>query len=92
MPTWDRPDVYVFWKKTRSPGCSALRLTGVPALTWLQVPVPMFFQHIQDGTFHPTEPVASGTTALLDDLHKWAVALKVLRAEEEAEAARTQAA
>ncbi|TNC49379.1 NAD(P)H-dependent oxidoreductase [Rubellimicrobium rubrum] len=55
------------------------------------VPVPMFFQHIQDGAFHPTEPVATGTTALLDDLHKWAIALKALRVEE-AQAAQTKAA
>jgi NAD(P)H-dependent FMN reductase len=46
------------------------------------VPVPMFAQHLRDGAFHPTEAMASGTQTLLDDLHRWAVALRTLRAEE----------
>ncbi|WP_210529392.1 NADPH-dependent FMN reductase [Rubellimicrobium arenae] len=55
------------------------------------VPVPMFAQHLKDGVFHPTEPVSSGTEALLGDLHGWATALKTLR-DDQAKAAKAKAA
>jgi len=55
------------------------------------VPVPMFAQAIRDGAFHPAEPTAAGATTLLDDLHRWAAALKGLR-DEQARTAREKAA
>jgi NAD(P)H-dependent FMN reductase len=55
------------------------------------VPVPMFAQAIQEGTFHPADTTRAGTTALLDDLHQWATALGALR-DEQARSAREKAA
>jgi NAD(P)H-dependent FMN reductase len=44
------------------------------------VPVPFYTQFINDeGIFTPNEAVTSGTTTLLGELHKWAVALKPMR-------------
>lgn len=45
------------------------------------VPIPSYGQFIgDDGIFRPNEPMALGTTGMLDELHKWAVALKSMRA------------
>ncbi|WP_321949655.1 NADPH-dependent FMN reductase [Burkholderia cenocepacia] len=45
------------------------------------VPVPSYGQFIgDDGVFRPNEPMADGATSMLDELHKWAVALKTMRA------------
>ena len=47
------------------------------------VPVPNFPQFIgNDGVFRPNEPMAEGLNGLLDELHKWAGALKTLRPDE----------
>ena len=44
------------------------------------VPVPNFPQFIDDdGVFRPNQPMRDGLINLLDELHKWAEALKVLR-------------
>ena len=43
------------------------------------VVIPFVDSMIQDGTFHPTEPVEQGAASLLDSLARWADALKVLR-------------
>ncbi len=44
------------------------------------VPVPMFPQFIDnDGIFTPNEQMAAGMTSQLDELYKWAVALKTMR-------------
>lgn len=46
------------------------------------VPVPNFAQFIgEDGVFRPNQPMKDGLHGLLDELHKWAVALKTLRPE-----------
>jgi len=43
------------------------------------VVIPFVDSMIEDGAFHPTEPVEQGAAALLDSLARWAEALKVLR-------------
>ena len=44
------------------------------------VPVPNFPQFIgEDGVFRPNESMRDGLNGLLDELHKWAEALKTLR-------------
>jgi NAD(P)H-dependent FMN reductase len=48
------------------------------------VPVPMFPQFIgDDGVFRPNEAMKDGAKAMLDELLKWASALKTLRPAEE---------
>lgn len=50
------------------------------------VPVPNFPQFIgNDGMFSPNEPMKDGMNGLLDELHKWAEALKTLRPDENRE-------
>ena len=50
------------------------------------VPIPNFPQFIgSDGVFRPSEPMSEGLSGLLDELHKWAVALKTLRPEKSRE-------
>jgi len=45
------------------------------------VPIPMVTQHIgEDGVFRPTDVIADGAKLMLDELHKWAMALKPLHA------------
>ena len=47
------------------------------------VPVPMVPQFIgEDGVFRPNKEMKDGAGGMLDELHKWAIALKTLRAEE----------
>ncbi|HEY5803589.1 MAG TPA: NAD(P)H-dependent oxidoreductase [Lysobacter sp.] len=46
------------------------------------VPIPDFWQFVDDaGVFQPNLPMAEGTTTMLDELHKWAIALKTMRPE-----------
>ena len=46
------------------------------------VPVPQFGQFVNDeGLFIPSEPIETGASSLLDELYKWAVALKPMRGE-----------
>lgn len=46
------------------------------------VPVPMFQQFIgDDGVFRPSDPMRDGAKGMLDELHKWAVAVKTMRPE-----------
>ena len=43
-------------------------------------PVPLYTQYIgEDGFFRPSEQIAAGGKAMLDSLHRWAVALKTMR-------------
>ena len=49
------------------------------------VPIPSFGQFIgDDGVFRPNQPMVDGSTSMLNELHKWAVALKTMRSEVEA--------
>jgi NAD(P)H-dependent FMN reductase len=51
------------------------------------VPVPNFPQFIgEDGVFRPNDPMVDGARTMLDELHKWAVALKTIREPQEAAA------
>lgn len=43
------------------------------------VVIPFVGSMIEDGVFHPTEPVEQGAKALLDSLARWAEALRALR-------------
>lgn len=44
------------------------------------VPVHMFSQYIgEDGVFRPTEGIANNAKTMLDELHRWAEALKPMR-------------
>ncbi|NGN44082.1 NAD(P)H-dependent oxidoreductase [Mesorhizobium sp. CGMCC 1.15528] len=43
------------------------------------VPVPNYPQFLKDGVFEPNELITTGATAMLDELDRWAGALKVLR-------------
>lgn len=45
------------------------------------VVVPFVANAIEDGTFHPNEMMEQGATAMLDELVRWAEALKPMRAE-----------
>ncbi|WEX07880.1 NADPH-dependent FMN reductase [Chelativorans sp. AA-79] len=48
------------------------------------VPVPIFPQFINDeGEFRPNEQMTDGAKGMLDELHKWATALKTLRQDQE---------
>jgi NAD(P)H-dependent FMN reductase len=44
------------------------------------VPLPMVFPHIVDGVFTPTQPMVDGMSLQLNELTKWATALKTIRA------------
>ncbi|MRX49741.1 NADPH-dependent FMN reductase [Paracoccus sp. S-4012] len=56
------------------------------------VPVPFFPQHMdEDGVFGPAKEVQDGARLMLDELHKWAGALKTLRPAKAGEAAREAA-
>lgn len=55
---------------------SSLRVMPIPE----GVPVPMFTQYIDDeDVFRPSEPIAAGAKVMLDELHRWAEALKPMR-------------
>lgn len=43
------------------------------------VPVPFVHQHLTDGVFTPSPPVAAGATPMFDELRRWATALHELR-------------
>lgn len=44
-----------------------------------QVAIPMVHEHVKDGVFEPVQPQKEGATAMLDELHRWATALKTMR-------------
>jgi NAD(P)H-dependent FMN reductase len=55
---------------------TTLKMMPIPEV----VPVPSFSHFIgEDGTFTPNDPMKQGATLMLDELHKWAGALKPLR-------------
>ena len=46
------------------------------------VPIPSFQQFIgDDGVFQPSAPISEGAAGMLDELFRWAVALKTMRSE-----------
>lgn len=51
------------------------------------VPVPGYPQFLVDGEFRPNDLITTGATTMLDELHRWAGALKALRPEAAAAAA-----
>jgi NAD(P)H-dependent FMN reductase len=56
------------------------------------VSVPFFSQFIVDGVFRPSEQAQAGAITMLDELHKWARALKRLRDEQAATLAAAESA
>ena len=57
---------------------TALKVMPIPE----GVPIPLVSQHIgEDGTFDPSETVRTGANVMLDELHRWAQALKPMRAD-----------
>ena len=56
------------------------------------VPVHHFQRLIEDGEFRPEAPTRNAANAMLDELHRWARALKGLRAEQALSSVRTVAA
>lgn len=46
------------------------------------VPIQFFSQFVSDGVFRPNEQIESGVIGMLDELHKWAGALKGLRIDQ----------
>ncbi|HEV7418089.1 MAG TPA: NAD(P)H-dependent oxidoreductase [Tianweitania sediminis] len=57
------------------PLLSALNMMPIPQ----GLPVPLFNTMIEDGTFKPSEAIASGVRPMLDELALWAGALKPMR-------------
>jgi NAD(P)H-dependent FMN reductase len=56
---------------------TTLKMVAIPE----GVPVPLFSTLIgEDKVFRGTEPMAQGANLVLDELHKWATALKPMRA------------
>jgi hypothetical protein len=51
------------------------------------VPVPGYPQFLADGEFRPNELITNGATTMLDELDRWAGALKALRSQVKAAAA-----
>lgn len=66
----------------RAAQAEKLLFTGVKMMPIPEgVPIPMVSQYIgDDGVFRPTEIITSGARLVLDELHKWATALKPVRA------------
>lgn len=68
-----------------SGGLRAVQLTKQVLTTFKMMPVtegvpmPMVFQNIENGKLKPAEIYKTSATAMLDELHKWAEALKSLR-------------
>jgi hypothetical protein len=56
-------------------------ITGVNVHPLPQVvPIPTFGGFVgDDRVFRPNEPMAAGAVVMLDELHKWASALKTMR-------------
>jgi len=44
------------------------------------VPIPFFTHHLKEGVFEGNEALAKSSTAMLDELARWATALKTMRA------------
>lgn len=58
------------------PLLTSLKIMPIPEA----VSIPMFAQAIgEDGVFRPAEPIVKSVTPMLDELHRWAEALKGLR-------------
>lgn len=65
----------------RSSQMLKLQLTSLNVMPISQgVPVPFFSQFIgEDGVFRPNQQMTDGADGMLNDLHRWAVALKPMR-------------
>jgi NAD(P)H-dependent FMN reductase len=48
------------------------------------VPMPMVFPHLENGKLKPEEIYKTSATMMLDEMHKWAESLKVLRSQHKA--------
>lgn len=66
----------------RAAQAEKLLFTGVKMMPIPEgVPIPMMTQYVgDDGVFRPTEVIAGGARLALDELYKWAAALKPIRA------------
>ena len=60
-----------------------LQLCGLNMMPMpMGVPIPMVSQYIGDsGVFVPNDPIVTGAGVMLDELHRWAEALKPMRAK-----------
>ncbi len=56
---------------------TALRMMPIPE----QVTIPFFTQHLKEGVFTPPDNQAKAAKTMLDELEKWAGALRPLRAK-----------
>ena len=63
--------------QSEKPLLTALKMMPIPE----GVPIPLVSQYIgENGVFEPSEPIATGAGVMLDELHRWAEALKPMRA------------
>jgi NAD(P)H-dependent FMN reductase len=65
---------------TRAVQMLKLTVTGLKMMPLMEgVQIPFFTQHIEGGVFKPTPQHETAATAMLDELARWAGALKTLR-------------
>jgi NAD(P)H-dependent FMN reductase len=65
---------------TRSVQMAKQLLTSLKVMPIAEaVAVPYVNNHVADGVFKPTEQMGHAAKVMLDELHKWSVALKTLR-------------
>jgi NAD(P)H-dependent FMN reductase len=69
--------------ESAKPLLAALKVVPIPE----GVPVPGYPQFLADGEFRPNELITNGATTMLDELDRWAGALKALRSQVKAAAA-----
>jgi len=66
---------------TRAVQMLKLTVTGLKMMPMMEgVPIPFFSQHMEAGVFKATESHEKAVVAMLDELLRWAEALKTLRA------------
>jgi len=64
----------------RSTQMAKVPLTSVKVMPiFEQVAIPFVSKQIADGTFTPNDSQDKAATAMLDELHRWATALKPMR-------------
>ena len=65
---------------TRSAQMSKLLLTGLKVMPMAEgVAIPFVNTHVEDDVFKPAESTAHSAKVMLDELHRWAVALRPMR-------------
>jgi NAD(P)H-dependent FMN reductase len=62
--------------ESAKPLLTTLKVVPIPE----GVPVPNYPQLLADGEFKPNDLIAAGAKTMLDELHRWSVALKPMRA------------